>query len=201
MKCQDVQEGLGAYWDLPEDDDRRRAVDEHIRHCPACREEFDIWAESTELIRNTVGSVDKRVEYVPVSSQVMNRIYADESWRIPVPNRLYSFSYKMRRNLSAIVALCMTLFVFGFVFSVFGMGADEQSPQYGLKPVAAVTTDVNAASAKTTKTLPVATASLKEPYLVTMGPIRSVPDYMVVISLLGLTGTILVMNWLSRTKA
>ncbi|TMV51258.1 zf-HC2 domain-containing protein [Paenibacillus mesophilus] len=199
MKCQDVQEWLGAYWDLPEHDDRRQAVDEHIRHCASCREEFEIWEESTELIRNTVGSVDHRIEYVPVSSQVMNRIYADESWRIPVPQRLYAFSYKMRRNFTAVVALCMTLFVFGFVLSIMGVGAEDKSPRYGLKPVASVTTDVQTVSGKA-KALPVATASLKDPYMVKMGPFRSVPDYMVVMSLLGLTGTILIMNWLSRTK-
>lgn len=199
MKCQDVQEWLGAYWDLPEHDDRRQAVDEHIRHCASCREEFEIWEESTELIRNTVGSVDRRIEYVPVSSQVMSRIYADESWRIPVPQRLYAFSYKMRRNMTAVVALCMTLFVFGFVMSIMGVGAEDKSPRYGMKPVASVTMDVQTLSGKA-KALPVATASLKDPYMVKMGPFRSVPDYMVVVSLLGLTGTILIMNWLSRTK-
>jgi len=200
MKCQDVQEWLGAYWDLPEDDDRRQAVDEHIGQCQACREEFEIWAESTELIRDTVGIADKRSEYVPVSTQVMSRIYADESWRIPVPNRLYAFSYKMRRNLAAIVALCMTLFVFGFVLSIMGVGGHDQGPKYGLKPVASITAADGQVTGKS-KSLPVMTASLKEPYMVTMGPIRSVPDYMVVVSLLGITGTILIMNWLSRTKA
>lgn len=199
MKCQDVQEWLGAYWDLPESDDRRRAVDEHIRHCDSCREEFEIWEESTQLIRSTVSSVDRRIEYAPVSGHVMQRIYADESWRIPVPQRLYAFSYNMRRNLTAVVALCMTLFVFGFVLSVMGVGAEDKSPRYGMKPVASVSTDIHNVSVKS-KTLPVATASLKDPYMVTMGPFRSVPDYMVVVSLLGLTGTILIMNWLSRTR-
>ncbi|RKN72459.1 anti-sigma factor family protein [Paenibacillus ginsengarvi] len=199
MKCQHVQEWLGAYWDLPEDDDRRQAVDQHIEQCESCREEFDIWMESLELIRGTAQGNEERVEYVPVSNQVMSRIYADESWRMPVPSKLYAFSYKMRRNLAAVVALCMTLFIFGFVFAIAGVGADK-TPKYGLKPVASVSTDLNSISNKT-KSLPVATASLKDPYMVTMGPIRSVPDYMIVISLLGFTGTILIMNWLSRTKA
>lgn len=200
MKCQDVQEWLGAYWDLPENDDRRQAVDEHIRQCQSCREEFDIWMESMELIRDTAQDANERIEYVPVSTQVMKRIYTDESWRMPIPSKLYSFSYKMRRNISVVVALCMTLFVFGFVLTIAGVGATDNAPKYGLKPVASVTTDLNTASNKT-KSLPVATASLKDPYMVTMGPIRSVPDYMIVISLLGFTGTILIMNWLSRTKA
>jgi hypothetical protein len=47
----------------------------------------------------------------------------------------------------------------------------------------------------------VATASIKEPSMIRMGPIRTYPDYFVVLSLLGLTSTLLIMNWLSRTKA
>lgn len=200
MKCQDVQDWLGAYWDLPIDDDRRRAIDDHIRHCELCREEFEIWEESNELIRSTVGTFEERIEYSPVSNHVMGRIYADDSWRIPIPQKLYSFSYKMRRNLTTVIALCMTLFVFGFVMSIAGVGSVDNTPKYGLKPVASVTSNVQTASAKS-KSLPVATASLKDPYMIKMGPIRTVPDYMVVVSLLGLTGTILIMNWLSRTKA
>ncbi|MDF2726200.1 MAG: hypothetical protein K0Q59_5878 [Paenibacillus sp.] len=201
MKCQDVQDWLGAYWDLPEEDVQRRAIDQHIRQCASCREEFETWEESNALISSSVGLIDRRIEYKPVSNQVMGRIYADESWRIPIPQKLYSFSYKMRRNLATVVALCMTLFIFGFILSVGKFGSAESSaPIYGLKPVASVTASVQTASMKS-KSMPVATASLKDPYMVKMGPIRSVPDYMVVVSLLGLTGTVLIMNWLSRTKA
>lgn len=198
MKCHEVEQALAAYWDLPESDDRRRAVDKHIGHCASCKEQFAIWEESTRLIRSTVGTIGGEADYVPVSRQVMSRIYADESWRIPIPQRMYAFSYKMRRSLTAVVALCMTLFVFGFVMSMMGVGAEDKTPQYGMKPVASVTADASMKG----KTFPVATASLKDPYMVTMiGPYRSVPDFMVVVSLLGLTATILIMNWLARTKA
>jgi hypothetical protein len=201
MKCQDVQQWLGGYWDMPEGDERRRAIDEHIAGCESCREEFAIWAESAELIRDTAESPEKPLMYEPISNQVMKRIYSDESWRIPVPQRMYSFSYKMRRNLSFVVAFCMTLFVFGFLFAL--TTEEDTTPKYGLKPVASATTDVQTVGGKVKSTMPVSTmtASLKDPYMISVGPIRSVPDYMIVISFLGLTGTILIMNWLSRTKA
>jgi predicted anti-sigma-YlaC factor YlaD len=203
MNCHDVQEGLGAYWDMPADDQRRRAMDEHIAKCETCREEFAIWAESAALIRDTVTDATEPVVYEPVSAQVMKRIYADESWRIPVPQRMYMFSYSMRRKLTAVIAFCMTLFVFGFVLSLTGWGrpAEDSATQYGLKPVASVSAVQNASVKNKSLMGGVATASLKDPYMVKVGPIRTVPDYMVVVSLLGLTGTILIMSWLSRTKA
>jgi hypothetical protein len=201
MKCQDVQEWFGAYFDLPEGDELRRAVDEHVRHCETCREEFRIWRESAELIRGLAGADEYlQADAAPVAKRVMQRIYEDESWRMPVPERLYSFSYRLRRNLTAFIAFCMTLFIFGFVFSVTGAGlkAEDAPPHYGLKPVAAVLPDSQSSSIFSFQG---AVASLKDPYMITMGPVRTVPDYMIVFSLLGLTAAILIMNWLSRTKA
>lgn len=199
MKCQDVQEGLGTYWDLPAFDERRQAVDAHIRQCAACREEFEIWEESMQLIRTTVVDAPEDRSPLPVSKRVMERIYTDEAWRMPVPQRLHVFSYKWKRNVSAVIALCMTLFIFGFVFSVSGIGSDDLTTRYGLKPVATVSADLQSSPIKS-KLLPVATASLKDPHMVSVGPYRTVPDYMIIVSLLGMCGTILIMNWLTRTK-
>lgn len=104
MKCSEIQELFGVYWDLPNDDLRRTAVDEHIATCAECAEEFQIWEESTILIRTA--AIDSELpDYEPmVSGKVMSRIYEDESWRIPVSERMYTISYKLRRNLTAVIA-------------------------------------------------------------------------------------------------
>lgn len=52
MKCEDIQQLFGIYFDLPDDDLRRKCVDEHIQRCRVCSEEFEIWLESTNLIRS-----------------------------------------------------------------------------------------------------------------------------------------------------
>jgi hypothetical protein len=209
MKCTDVQGMLAAYWDLPMEDERRKAIDVHLESCEACMEEFTIWQESAQLIKDTVGTLERPPQYEPMASQVMKRIYAGENWRMPVADRIYSISYSMRRNVSIAIAFCMSLFLVGLLLAIFqtSPGSDSYSAQsnaiYGLKPVALATGGSSGTDAAKTKMMAVsvATASIKEPSMIRMGPIRTYPDYFVVLSLLGLTSTLLIMNWLSRTKA
>jgi hypothetical protein len=208
MKCSDIQELFGVYWDLPNDDLRRVAVDKHVKHCASCAEEFQIWEESTILIRN-IAEHDDMPEYTPpISQKVMNRIYEDESWRIPVPDRIYAISFKQRRNLTVVIAACLALFVFSFLFSIVYQGSPEatmqadssifqlQAPQ--ALPTATVKASMNGHNMKS------AVASLNptfvDPLGFNVGLIHSYPHYLLVLSLLGLTCTMLIMNWLSRTK-
>ncbi|MBD0380572.1 anti-sigma factor family protein [Paenibacillus sedimenti] len=209
MKCSDIQELFGVYWDLPNDDLRRVAVDKHIATCPNCAEEFQIWEESTLLIRS-VSMSRELPDYEPmVSEKVMNRIYENESWRIPVPERMYAISYKLRRNLTAVIAFCLALFIFSFLFAIVYDGGPQT-------PIAAADNslfDLEAPQAlKSSQTESMnghkmvdAVASLNpsfmEPLRFQVGPIHSYPHYLLVISILGLISTMLIMNWLSRTKA
>ncbi|WP_127588361.1 anti-sigma factor family protein [Paenibacillus koleovorans] len=210
MKCADIQEMLAEYWDLPEQDERRQAIDAHLETCESCMEEFVIWQESAQLIRDTVVTMEKPPQYEPMSSQVMKRIYSEEKWRMPVSDRIYSFSYSLRRNATIAIAFFMTLFIVGLTLSIMqpASSADiysaESNAIYGLKPVAVATSGSSTGSSvKTSKpiTNSVVTASIKEPTMIRMGPIRSYPDYFIVLSLLGLTGTLLSLNWLSRTRS
>lgn len=207
MKCADLQENLAEYWDMAEEDERRQAIEAHLESCEACREEFMIWQESTQLIKDTVGTMERPPQYEPMSSQVMQRIYSGEKWRLPVADRIYSISSPMRRNVSLAIAFCMAVFLVGFMLAVFspsfGKEASPAESIYGLKPVALATggtSDKESARSKQ-MAVSVATASIKEPSMIRMGPIRTYPDYLTVLSMLGLTSTLLIMNWLSRTKA
>jgi predicted anti-sigma-YlaC factor YlaD len=213
MKCTDIQDALAGYWDLSDEDERRKKIDTHLASCESCMEEFSIWQESAQLIRDTVGTLERPPQYEPVTKQVMNRIYAGENWRMPVADRMYSISYVLRRNASIAIAFCMTLFVVGLLLSIFQTSpasdtySAESNAIYGLKPVASATSGaVSGPASSVSKSMSlssgaVATASIKEPSMIRMGPIRTYPDYFVVLSLLGLTSTLLIMNWLSRTKA
>ncbi|GFZ89822.1 hypothetical protein GCM10008018_40090 [Paenibacillus marchantiophytorum] len=209
MKCSEIQELFGVYWDLPNNDLRRAAVDAHIATCTECAEEFQIWEESTMLIRTATIESDL-ADYEPmVSSKVMNRIYEDESWRMPVSERIYAISYKLRRNLTAVIAFCLALFVFSFLFAVVYDGTpqssiaaadnslfDMQAPQ-ALKS----TTTESMNGHKMGDAVASLNPSFMEPLRFHVGPIHSYPHYMLVVSLLGLIATIIIMNWLSRTKA
>ncbi|WP_019534045.1 anti-sigma factor family protein [Paenibacillus ginsengihumi] len=210
MKCRDVQELLGMYWDLPETDLRRQAVNEHTKHCSQCSEEFDIWLESTMLIQSAVVDEEpfEAAGERSISSSVMKRIYEDESWRLPVADRMYRFSYKLRRNVTAVIAACLAIFIFTFAVSLIGpQGTDSggiDSAVFGRigDPVviaAGQSGSMNAYAMPTT-----AVASLKgfnDPIKMKVGPIRTVKDYLLFVSLLGFTSTLLIMNWLSRTRS
>lgn len=210
MKCNDIQELFGVYWDLPNDDLRRAAIDKHVKNCTVCAEEFQIWEESTMLIRIAAISEEIPELVPPVSQQVMNRIYEDESWRIPVPERMYAISYRLRRNVTAVVAACLALFMFSFLFSIVYQGAGEPSiaaadnSLFDLQAPQALASGANKESMNGHK-MASAVASLNptfiDPLRFDAGPFHSYPHYLLVVSILGLISTMLIMNWLSRTKA
>jgi hypothetical protein len=210
MRCSDIQELFGGYWDLPNDDLRRAAVDSHIRSCESCADEFQIWEESSVLIRS---AVEDNAEYGyqhAVSDKVMNRIYQDESWRIPIPDRMYAISFSLRRNLTAVIALSLALFVFTFLFSAVYDNSPEPSRAsagsslYDLQAPKTLDSDGSSQSMNG-HTMGSAVASLNpgfmEPLRFNVGPIHSYPHYLLVVSILGLISTMLIMNWLTRTRA
>jgi predicted anti-sigma-YlaC factor YlaD len=205
MKCEEIQELLGTYFDLPEDDVRRAAVDQHILECEACREEFRMWEESADLIRL---AQEEPGPYLymspPVADQVMSRIYQSEGWRTPVSNRIYSIPYKLRRNMTAIIAFCLALFMISFVHTLMNgekVAESEASNNYGINQAAKAT--INPANSLNVHSMSRTTLASAGPAIidpVKIGPIRTVPDYLLSLSILGLISTLLIMNWLSRTK-
>ncbi|WP_243767087.1 anti-sigma factor family protein [Paenibacillus agricola] len=210
MKCEEIQELLGAYWDLPEHDLKRRRVDEHILHCESCAAEFQMWQESTELIKSAGEENEPYASPTPISRSVMNRIYEDESWRVPITDRKYAFSFKLRRNMTAVIAFCLALFIVSFVYSInYQQTGDivaispDSSSVIGRMSDPVVVAGSKAESMNV-RTMPSAVASLKgfsEPFMYQVGPIHTYKDYLLFLSLLGLTCTLLIMNWLSRTRS
>jgi hypothetical protein len=133
----------------------------------------------------------------------------DESWRIPIPNRMYAISHSLRRNLTAVIAVSLTLFVFSFLFSILYARSSEDSlassgsSMFDLQAPKAFVPNDN--SSLNGHSLGSAVASLNtgfmEPLRFNVGPIHSYPHYLLVVSILGLIVTMLIMNWFSRTRA
>ncbi|WP_248925447.1 anti-sigma factor family protein [Paenibacillus hamazuiensis] len=208
MKCEDIQELFGVYWDLPDTDLKKQCVNEHIKHCPACAEEFKMWQESAELIKFAAEGTMLEAS-TPISSSVMKRIYEDENWKMPVTDRMYAISFKMRRNFTAVIAFCLALFMFSFLYSI----VHEQKPETQMSATdtsvfGRIGEPVVVASSKqesmNVHAMPSAVASLKgfnEPFTYQVGPIHTYRDYMLALSLIGMTATLLIMNWLSRTRS
>ncbi|QHT60550.1 zf-HC2 domain-containing protein [Paenibacillus lycopersici] len=199
MNCQDVQQSFGAYWDLTEEDGERKRVDEHLRTCDACREEFRIWEESEQLIRIFSEDADEIGPLDHVNHGVMDRIYAEQSWLMPIPNRSYQFSKTFRRNVTAIIACCLAMFVVGLFYVVTGNhdpSSAEVAKLTGLIETANASSDDSVISASFYADVPV--ASISDPIVLNIVP--TVPQYYVALSLLGIIMTLLILNWFSRTR-
>lgn len=203
MDCKQCKELLGQYWDLPEDDLIRQQLDEHLLQCADCAEEFALWQQSFELIQQS--SVQPEVDtQSKIASQVMQRIYQDEGWREPIPHRIYSISYKLRRNLTLAISFFLALFTVGFLYLILSE-AEPEPVNYsfdGLMPVASAVGDSGAKTVSISVPLQgVPVASLSDPFVLGVNSIKDHPDYLVVVSILGIICTLLVMNWFSRIRA
>ena len=202
MKCEQAQELFGIYWDLPEDDRDRIALETHMLNCEACAEEFRLWEDSALMIRDLsreetiIGPADH------VSKGVMDRIYAEESWFMPVKERTYQFSNAFRKSVAAVIASCMAMFATAFFYLIFGTpqrdAASEQVAKLtGLLDTANASSDAAAISVEFYQEVPV--ASISDPLVLQVVP--TFPQYWVALSILGMIMTLLTINWLSRTRA
>ncbi|TFE30013.1 anti-sigma factor family protein [Cohnella luojiensis] len=203
MKCEEAGEWFGIYRDLPEDSAERLAVDRHVRECTECAEEFRIWEESALLIQEL--PFDEVQEDEPVTTawmnqNVMNRIYAEQSWYMPTVRRTYSFTFAFRRKVAGILAALLALFVCGFLYTAFGGiggigGANSKDTN--------VTDSANAFAAShqsgDSLYLEVPVASLSDPYMLHVSP--AMPEYWIALSIVGMIMTLLILNWFSRVRA
>ena len=202
MKCEDIREILPEYWDKPEGDFARVRVDEHVKRCAACAEEFELWRESGELLQSVEWSESFELPARgAVSAGVMDRIYADEGWRLPVAERLHSIPHRLRLRLLSIVAGCLAMFGCAFLYRLLTPGTSgEALPSSGLMSVNALGGgETNDFALAGIEGVPV--ASIGDPVVLGLTVMESYPDYLFVLSMLGLICALLTMNWLARIRA
>ncbi|MFD2612034.1 anti-sigma factor family protein [Paenibacillus gansuensis] len=200
MNCEEIQDLLGTYWDLPEEDPQRELVNRHLQTCRSCSEEFEIWRESEDLIQVSALIAERPSAENRIVQSVMDRIYAEESWKLPAHNRIYNTTYKWRRNVSAVLALCLAFFCVSFVYSLVSESHSQKVQtaldSSDLLPSGALTENGLQVSASVFQELPV--ASISDPIVLKVD--MSYPDYLVAVSLLGFISLLLLLNWFSRTK-
>jgi hypothetical protein len=203
MKCNEIRELFGDYWDLPEGDWNRVRIDEHVKRCPECAGEFEMWRESAELIQSTAAfALEPHI--VPqgnMSMKVMDRIYADESWRMPVASKIYSIPNHLRVRFTAIIACCMALFVCGFLYNLVTPGnAGADMTTAGVITVGALGAEEGSEFA-IEGLGGVEVASIGEPVVLAMPTVDSYPDFMLVLSFLGFIFALLTLNWFARIRS
>lgn len=206
MRCDEAQELFGVYWDLPAQDPLRQQLQQHLSECDSCAEEFAIWQESLDLIHDMALTPTDELQDSYISKGVMDRIYAEEAWKLPVSEKVYSISYKMRRNITAVVAVCLSLFLISILYTIVERpdtpaGHHAESSSESLAVANALGSNASDGIDLDSKTLiPLASIS-DDPLILKMGPIETFPDYLIVLSILGLVSALLIMNWLSRIRS
>jgi hypothetical protein len=199
MNCDEAGEWFGIYQDLPEDSAERLAVDLHVNDCSQCAEEFRIWEESALLIQEIPLNDEEQEE--PISSEwvnqnVMNRIYAEQSWYMPTVRRTYSFSFAFRKRVASILAALLAIFVCGFLYTVFGRASGANGSGV-VDTMNVLASSRQFGDSVHLDNFPV--ASLSDPVMYNITP--AMPEYWVALSMLGMIMTLLILNWLSRVRS
>lgn len=208
-RCEQIQNRIAEYWDLPEDHSHCIEVDRHIAQCETCAEQFRLWSESRDLIRDGHVFAEDPNHQQPsrsIADQVMNRIYKEESWKFSIALKMYNLSDSVRRNVTIILSFCLALFVISFLRALFARTnttdlLNEESYS-AIVPVASAVgdrgRDLNQVF-DAAQGVPV--ASISDPLIFRVGHVPTSPDYFLIFSILGMAMTILTINWLSRIKA
>lgn len=200
MKCEEAQLIIGAYSELSEDDEERIELEAHLLECEECSEQFGFWHEGEDLIRQLSEETDIIGPTEHVNRAVMERIYMEQSWYMPVPSKSYHFSKSFRRNTAILIASCMAMFAcafFIFIFDHKDATQEELQQLTGLMEAANASGDNEFLSAGFYAEVPV--ASISDPFVLKVVP--AFPQYYVALSLLGLVTALLILNWLSRTRS
>ncbi|WP_195570937.1 anti-sigma factor family protein [Paenibacillus sp. 1001270B_150601_E10] len=198
MECAEALEWLPEYAGMPADDPQRLAIEQHLQECEACAEQYRIWAASEAWDESLVDwEEEEDCQEGPTTFRpelVMERIYNESGWLMPVQRRGYRMSPRVRNTLAGIIAFCVSIFICSIV--VLAIRADQEIPEMpttGLVPTA-VAGEVNAGSIQIE--LPGTGAS--EPFLLHVAP--TIPSYWIALSLIGIVFALLLINWLTRVK-
>lgn len=200
MKCDDVQDKFDVFGYLSEEDAEREAMEAHLLDCEHCAEQYRLWEESEEMIIKLSEEdevVTAQMEHV--NRSVMDRIYAEQSWLMPVSQKNYYFSPAFRRNLAIVLAACLAIFACSLIF--FIKGNEHGTPEEKMAQLTGLMDTANASGSDfvISAEFEVPVASVSDPFVLQVVP--TFPQYWVALSLLGVVMTLLIMNWLSRTRS
>ncbi|GFN30663.1 anti-sigma factor family protein [Paenibacillus xylaniclasticus] len=201
MRCDECQEKLGLYWELPDQDADKVAIDLHLLDCPSCAEQFRLWEESDWMIRSLSELEDKEFDdrsVARMNQSVMDRIYADNEYLRPVHDRTYRFTTSFRFRSGLLIAGCLAIFFSGLLYAVIGDGGStaRTEPMTGLLETANAGGDGVIIGGQFYAEVPV--ASISDPFVLKVVP--TVPQYWIVFSLFGVITTLLLSNWFARTR-
>ncbi|CAH8771442.1 zf-HC2 domain-containing protein [Paenibacillus dendritiformis] len=196
MKCAEALEWMPVYSELPEDDPQRLAIEKHLSECESCAEQYSVWAASEEWMEDD-SDIDVREAsdsgFSP--ARVMNMIYEEQDWLVPVHQRSQTWSLRSRNTLAGIVAFCMGIFLCALIVLLV------RREQSNIEDISGVIPTVVAGGDHTgwgNMTIGVPVASISDPVILQVVP--TIPHYWIALSLFGVTFALLLLNWLTRVR-
>jgi hypothetical protein len=201
MNCDQARQWFGLVWDLQEDDPERKAFEAHLAECEQCTEEFRFWEESESMLRRLQLTDAAQEPDERINRAVMERIYAEDFWLMPVKDLTYRWSESFRRGVAAAMACCLALFFSAFVYMAAGnpqkVSTDAQIAKLtGMIDTVSTIDGAAPISMEFYQDVPV--ASISGPVVLTVMP--TYPQYWVALSILGMIMTLLTINWFTRVR-
>jgi hypothetical protein len=197
MKCEEASEWFGVYRDLPVMSPERLALEKHVAGCEDCAEEFRIWEESADLIRDLpLEDEETGRTWVAdtLNQQVMNRIYTEHSWFMPTVRKTYAFTNGFRRNVAVLLAGLIGVFGIAFLYTAWNRLSSGDGSSAGIMETA-IAFDGQSGS----RMVEVPVASLSDPIVLHVTPVM--PEYWIALSMLGMIMMMLILNWFSRVRS
>ncbi|MDP4096633.1 anti-sigma factor [Paenibacillus sp. P96] len=194
---------FGVLNDLPEQDPRRKMVEDHNANCERCSAEWSGWQLSRSAMLQFPEEVTEE-QAESVNRRVMERIYAESPWLVPGENRRSRVSPALRRSISAWIAGFLAVFLCSFLVLTMSSSpsgstqgqAFTEAQQSGLLPTGVA--GANSVSDSIEVVIPEPTYGIMEPQIGNIVP--TYPGYWMVLSFLAVALALLSIGWVHRVR-
>lgn len=201
MKCDDILKYVDQYWTMDDNNLTKIEIEAHLCDCEHCANLFDLgmfsshqsstWSDNSDFSMTADG--------VRVTNNVMDRIYEENDWAMPVYKRKYQFTQSFKRNIAIIISASLTM-LFIAMFTFLSQDGHVSSNKIEASQSGVIDVGVAKSSTQSIDILSehVAVASLTDPIVMKAVPTYS--HYYIALSIIAIIGTLLILNWFSRTK-
>jgi predicted anti-sigma-YlaC factor YlaD len=177
MTCSIIREGFSFYDELHDGDQRKKQMDEHLSTCGQCRQEFQVWQESLQLIREHGQQIP---EGGRISERVMARIFDEQPWHHSPLSQINQRNSSLKYSLQAILVACFLIGIGIMSYALIG--------------------DMNATESLTRTTVEHTLVSLNDPAHTEIAKPENLYDELLALAISMTIGLLLLLSWFNRVQ-
>ena len=172
IKCDDILMYIDQYWSMDDNNPTKIEIEAHLCDCEHCAQLFDLGMFASSDIPTWEQPL-MTADGVRITNNVMERIYQENDWAMPIHKKKYQFTTHFKRNM-AIVISASVVALFLAVFSFLSTDAQVNSNNLEANQSGVIDVAVAKSSTSSTDVLVehVAVASLSDPIIM-----EAVPNY------------------------